>query len=108
MITDGDILPCWNQVLFKVGCLDGPMAYLYDPNFEPTSDPLGNGKKPKRRNVSHTVLRLSDRTVEFLPDGIISVIVDDSPEGDCYNLQGMRVKPRHPGIYIINGKKFVK
>ena len=39
VIAEGDILPCWNNVLFKVGCLDGPMAYVYDSTEDSDSIP---------------------------------------------------------------------
>lgn len=42
--------------------------------------------------------------------GITSITVEDNPSnGRIYNLQGMEVKePLAPGIYIRDGKKFIK
>ena len=107
VIVEGDILPCWNNVLFKVGCLDGPMAYLYDPLLV---SPIGTEatEKPKRRNVSHTVLQLAGRSVTLTPNGIIAIQKTPLPVNECHNLMGMRVKPLQKGIYIINGKKHLK
>lgn len=107
VIVEGDILPCWNNVLFKVGCLDGPMAYLYDPLIV---SPIGTEatEKPKRRNVSHTVLQLAGRSVTLTPDGIIAIQKTPLSVNECHNLMGMRVKPFQKGIYIINGKKHLK
>ena len=109
VIVDGDTLPCWNQVLFKVGCLDGPMAYVYDPLENSPARPFGEDGKPKRRNVSHTVLRLADRTMEFMPDGIITVKINKFTQGVCYDLQGRRLTSApEKGFYILNGKKYIK
>ena len=33
---------------------------------------------------------------------------NDSGQSTCYNMQGMRVTPKQSGIYIVNGKKYVK
>ena len=33
---------------------------------------------------------------------------DNPPQGLCYYMQGMRVMPKLSGIYIVNGKKYVK
>ena len=107
VIADGDILPCWNDVLFKVGCLDGPMAYVYNPIPE-SEIPTYGEKKPKRRNVSHTVLQLAGREVTLTPNGIIAIHTPYPSVCECHNLMGMRVKPLHKGIYIINGKKYLK
>ena len=107
VIKEGDILPCWNNILFKVGCIDGPMAYLYDPLSELPSQTEATSK-PKRRNVSHTVLQLAGREVTLTPSGIIAIQTHHSPTTECYNLMGIRVIPVQKGIYIINGKKYLK
>ena len=110
VIAEGDILPCWNNVLFKVGCLDGPMAYVYDSTEDSDSIPTyeHGGKKPKRRNVSHTVLQLAGREVTLTPDGIFVIRASHPTLNECHNLMGMRVKPLQKGIYIIHGKKYLK
>lgn len=108
VIAEGDILPCWNNVLFKVGCLDGPMAYVYDPIEASDSFPTYEGKKPKRRNVSHTVLQVAGREVTLTPDGILVIRASHPTVDGCHNLMGMRVKPLQKGIYIIHGKKYLK
>lgn len=38
----------------------------------------------------------------------LRVTADDVMSGACYNLSGQRVSPLGKGIYIINGKKYVK
>ena len=107
VIAEGDILPCWNNVLFKIGCLDGPMAYLYDAlaMFEGAE---GTSSKPKRRNVSHTVLQLAGREVKLTPNGIDAIRKSSQPMGECYDLKGIRVCSPQKGVYIINGKKYVR
>lgn len=103
VIADGDILPCYHDILFKVGHLGGPL-YLFN-DIEDAS-PWG-GNKPKRKNISHTVLKLTgNRTVELMPSDIKPVSTG-SRTHICYNLQGIRVISPRKGVYIQDGKKWV-
>ena len=44
-----------------------------------------------------------------LSTGINDITIERKPTGKIYNLQGMEVKePLAPGIYIRDGKKFIK
>ena len=101
VIETGDILPCYNDIVFKVGHLGGPM-YLIN-NMENYN---GYGDKPKRKNISHTILKLTNKAVELTPSGIIPIT---APRNDnrCHNLQGMCVTTPKRGIHIINGKKYL-
>lgn len=104
VIEDGDILPCYKDIIFKVGHLGGPL-YLIDRSM---NLPFWRDDKPKRKNISHTVLKLNDdRTVELLPSGI-ATIKADAYKGQCYNLQGIRVNYLQKGVYNLNGKKYIK
>ena len=104
VIEDGDILPCYKDIVFKVGHLGGPI-FLIDNYMHHWG---GGDTKPKRKNISHTVLKLTNnRTMEFWPAGIISMIVN-SPDYRYYNLQGIRVTDPLKGVFILNGKKYVK
>ena len=103
VIEDGDILPCYKDIVFKVGHLGGPM-YLID-NYMPH---WGGDVKPKRKNISHTVLKLTnERMVDLSPVGIMPIKAAP-PDGPCYNLQGMHVITPQKGVFILNGKKYVK
>lgn len=46
VFEDGDCIPQWNGFIYKVGCLEGPMAYFYNQ----VSD-----KKPSAKNLSHLI-----------------------------------------------------
>ena len=58
--------------------------------------------------MSHTVLQVAGREVTLTPDGILVIRASRPTVDDCHNLMGMRVKPLQKGIYIINGKKYLK
>ena len=90
------------------------MAFLYDPlGFEidpsepPGPGPFGPDVKPKRRNISHTVLKLVGRTIELTPAGIISIKVNHSTPY-VYDLQGKATISTQKGIYIVNHKKTIR
>ena len=110
VIEPGDILPCYNDILFKVGHLGGPM-FLIVSEFIEGEDPGGDPgeiippgpTRPKRKNVSHTVLKLNDQEVTLSPTGFIPVTMKAS-NSLFYNLQGTRLWIPHKGIYIRNKK----
>ena len=63
-------------------------------------------ERPKRKNVSHTVLKLNDQEVTLSPTGFIPVTMKAS-NSLYYNLQGTRVWIPQKGIYIKDRKKTV-
>jgi hypothetical protein len=76
VIEDGDTLPCYHDIIFKVGHVGGPLYLINGWEMEimppgPGDVPPDSTPKPKRKNISHTVLKLADRTVTLLPDGSI-------------------------------------
>lgn len=63
VFEDGDCIPQWNGFIYKVGCLEGPMAYFYNQ----VSD-----KKPSAKNLSHLIFGNKKRRgapTKFFPFG---------------------------------------
>ena len=108
VIEEGDILPCYNDIVFKVGYLGSPMDLFYYTLYvkEPTAGTNGRDK-PNKKNVSHVVLKPKGKGggyVVMYPSTIRTVRCqpDDSR---CYDLFGRRVIPNGKGIYVTQGKK---
>jgi hypothetical protein len=107
VIVEGDLLPCYDGILFKVGCLGGPFELLEDCIFN-FGDFSPIGDKPKRKNISHTVLRLNGRNVSIDCSGIVTPTRQATAAPGLYDLSGRQL-PSVPkkGIYIQNGRKRV-
>ncbi len=105
VIEPGDILPCYNDIVFKVGHLGGPM-FLVETGTDP-DEPIPPGPtRPNRKNISHTVLKLADREVPLSPTGITPVATRTT-NGLYYNLHGIQVIFPQKGIFIKDGKKHI-
>ena len=105
VIEPGDISPCYNDIVFKVGHLGGPM-FLVETGTDP-DDPIPPGpQRPKRKNISHTVLKLNDQEMTLSPTGFIPLTMTIS-NSLYYNLQGTRVLIPQKGIHIKDGRKII-
>ena len=104
VITEGDLLPCYDGILFKVGCLGGPFE-LVEECIDLGEWSTGNDK-PKRKNISHTVLRLNGRNVQIDCSGIMTPTLPAAAAHGLYDLSGRRlpVVPQR-GLYIQDGQK---
>lgn len=121
VIEEGDILPCYADIVFKAGYLGNPMELFY--NFLSTeinnlaiewiencaTDPNGGGSKPNKKNVSHVVLKPKGKG----GGGYVVMYPTDFKPIPClpydigyYDLQGHRLNSiPQKGIYIQKGKK---
>lgn len=111
VITEGDQLPCCCGVIFKVGCIGGPMDLFYGgfiiecTEGEVTSD---DNPKPKTRNVSHLVFRpKGQKGIMIVPTDIVPTLTSRPAVSGAYNLQGQLVRPPYSGIVIVGGKKIL-
>ena len=104
VITEGDLLPCYDGILFKLGCLGGPFE-LVEECIDLGEWSTGNDK-PKRKNISHTVLRLNGRNVQIDCSGIMTPTRPSAAAHGLYDLSGRRlpVVPQR-GLYIQDGQK---
>ena len=108
VIEEGDILPCYKDIVFKVGCLGSPMDLFYYTLYykEPTAGRHDQGK-PNKKNVSHVVLKPKGKGsgyVVIYPSTIRTVRCQPD-HTRCYDLSGRRVIPNGKGIYVTQGKK---
>ena len=112
VIEEGDILPCCYGVIFKVGCIGGPMDLFYnvfsliDTVGEEDTTEKDTTPKPKTRNVSHLVFRPKGcKGIMIVPTDIVPTLTSRPAVSDAYNLQGLPVRPPYSGIVIVGGKK---
>ena len=107
VIKEGDSLPIWNDIIYKLGPTEGPLALF----FEDGSD--GNNPKPKTTNVSHILFgtrKGAHAEIDFDPaTGIVRRFTFIDEANHIYDLQGRKLcSIPEKGIYIKNGKKYIK
>lgn len=114
VIEEGDILPYCYGVIFKVGCIGGPMDLFYnvfsliDTVEEEDTTEKDTTPKPKTRNVSHLVFRPKGcKGIMIVPTDIVSTLNSRPVVSGAYNLQGLPVRPPYSGIVIVGGKKIL-
>lgn len=109
VIAEGDMLPCFYDVIFKVGCVGGPMDLFYGGfiiEYQEEESATSDNPKPKTRNVSHMVFRPKGRKgIMIVPTDIVPTLTSRPAFSDAYNLQGLPVRPPYSGIVIVGGKK---
>ena len=111
VIAEGDMLPCCCDVIFKVGCIGGPMDLFYSDfiiEYADVEEVTSDNPKPKTRNVSHMVFRPKGRKgIMIVPTDIVPTLTSRPAFSDAYNLQGLPVRPPYSGIVIVGGKKIL-
>ena len=111
VIAEGDMFPCCYDVIFKVGCIGGPMDLFYGGfiiEFQEEEDATSDNPKPKTRNVSHLVFRPKGcKGIMIVPTDIVPILNSRPVVSSAYNLQGQLVRPPYSGIVIVNGKKIL-
>ena len=108
VIKEGDSLPIWNDIIYKLGPTQGPLGLF----FEDVSS-TGNNPKPKTTNVSHILFgtrKGAHAEIDFDPaTGIIRRITFIDKDKHIYDLQGRRLYSiPEKGFYILNGKRYIK
>lgn len=134
VLEEGDCLPAWGSLIYKLGCIDGPLALYLSSNglggdVDPTDpidpvDPVDPGAteedKPKSSNVSHTLFkRKGGGGCMIVPtaDGI-RVVEFDEESPAYYDLSGRAYREAPVGkgphssaphsFYIYKGRKCIK
>lgn len=126
VIEEGDCLPAWGSLIYKIGALDGPMGLFFlcqtdgGTNPDPEDPKPTDGDKPKSSNVSHTLFkRKGGGGYMIVPtlDGIRVIEFTDEPPA-YYDLSGRAYpeapegKPPHSSVphslYIYKGRKCIK
>ena len=109
VIEEGDCLPMWNDIIYKIGHIAGPLGLFF---AEPESEGSGS-TKPKPTNVSHILFgtRKSSAKVLYSQSGTNSIDKLSMPTKPSiiYDLHGIRLyRAPQRGFYIIDGKKVLK
>ena len=131
VLEEGDCLPAWGSLVYKLGCIDGPLTLYLSSNVlwggdDDPVDPVdpdpteGDGDKPKSSNVSHTLFkRKGGGGCVIVPtsDGIRVIEFDEEPSA-YYDLSGrvyhevLEGKGSHNGaphsFFIHKGRKHLK
>ena len=109
IIEEGDSLPVWNNIIYKLGHIEGP-TMLFHTDWLGTD--IDDGSKPKTTNVSHILFgtrKGAHAEIDFDPaTGIVRQITFIDEANHIYDLQGRRLYSiPEEGIYIKNGKKII-
>jgi len=111
VLEEGDCLPSWKGLVYKIGYLEGPMVLFFN-NIESTTV---SSKRPKPTNVSHTLFTSKKkRQAQFDLSNDIQRIEVRNGSKTFYTLEGTS-SSNHPTtirrgnyvIYIYNGKKLL-
>ena len=87
-----------------MGCLGGPFE-LVEECIDLGEWNTGNDK-PKRKNISHTVLRLNGRSAQIDWSGIMTPTLPSAAAQGLYDLSGRRLSAApQRGLYIQDGQK---
>ena len=125
VIEEGDCLPAWGSLIYKIGALDGPMGLFFlcqtdgGTNPDPEDPKPTDSDKPKSSNVSHTLFKRKGGGSSMIvptPDGIRVIELPDDSSA-CFDLSG-RVYPERQSkgtfnsaphsLYIYKGRKCIK
>lgn len=104
VIEEGDCLPVWSGIIYKIGYLEGPLGLFVVFDTAPGEE--FNGNKPKPTNVSHVLFRRKGRPqIEIT---FIENTLPDETESLCYSLIGNRTEASAINCIIISqGKKII-
>ena len=107
VIKEGDSLPIWNDIIYKLGPTEGPLGLFFEDEFD------GNNPKPKTTNVSHILFgtrKGAHAEIDFDPaTGIVRRFIFIDENNHIYDLQGRKLcSIPEKGIYIKNGKKYIR
>ena len=96
VIEEGDCLPMWNGIVYKIGHIDGPLGLFFT---EPESEASGS-TKPKPTNVSHILFGTRKGSAKVLYSLLGTNVVDKTlmPTNTSiiYNLNGARLNKISP------------
>lgn len=118
VIEEGDCLPAWGSLIYKIGAIDGPLGLFLWLTEGDNPDPT-DSDKPKSSNVSHTLFKRKGGgscMIVPTPDGIRVIELPDDSSA-YFDLSG-RVYPERQSkdtfnnaphsLYIYKGRKCIK
>lgn len=113
VLEEGDILPCWKNIIYKIGFIEGPAIFYIPFGGANTTggESNGGGTRPNASNLSHLVFKTKGgHRLERVPNSIELILVDDIlTEDEAYYAADGRQLQDKPvrGMYIHNGKKYI-
>lgn len=96
VIEEGDCLPMWNGIIYKIGHVEGPLGLFFK---EPDSEATGDAK-PKLTNVSHILFG----TKKGVSKTLYSKSGTNSIDIICKETERIKMS-QHAGIVFISGLK---
>ena len=124
VLEEGDCLPAWGSLVYKIGALDGPLGLFFisvhvHPDTGSNDPDPTEGDKPKPSNVSHTLFKRKGGggyMIVSTADGIHVIEFEEEPSA-YYDLSG-RIYPERQSkgthssaphsLYIYKGRKHIK
>ena len=104
VLEEGDCLPSWKGIVYKIGYLEGPMVLFFN-NIESTTV---SSKRPKPTNVSHTLFTSKKkRQAQVDLSNDIQRIEVRNGSKTFYTLDGSNCRFNGYNIVIYEGKKYL-
>ena len=104
VLEEGDCLPSWKGLVYKIGYLEGPMVLFFN-NIESTTV---SSKRPKPTNVSHTLFTSKKkRQAQFDLSNDIQRIEVRNGSKTIYYLDATNCRYNGYHIMIYEGKKYL-
>lgn len=107
VLEEGDIIPNWKGLIYKIGYIQGIFPLFYSPK---ENEATGEGR-PNPSNLSHLVFTTKGgHHLEHVPDSLELIQVDDILTEDeaYYAADGRKLQDKPVrGMYIHKGKKYI-
>lgn len=114
VIEEGDTLPCWNGLIYKLGHIEGPLALFYMSSDSAEEGDSGmpaedeGSNHPKSTNVSHILFGTKGGKYSSLNPSSVMEVIAVAPDTDAeYLLSGIVADGRSNTIIIYRGRKYI-
>lgn len=107
ILEEGDCLPVWDGIIYKLGHVEGPLYLFFHP------EDILEGSTPKPTNVSHILFRTKGGVRKMISiccgANPIDSVGTKQREAVIYDILGRKL-PGIPqsGLYILDGRVLVK
>lgn len=107
VLEEGDIIPNWKGLIYKIGYIQGIFPLFYSPKENSATEE----NRPNPSNLSHLVFTTKGgHRLEHVPNSLELILVDDFLTEDeaYYAADGRKLKDKPVrGMYIHKGKKYI-
>lgn len=106
VIEEGDCLPLWSGIIYKIGYLEGPLGLFRVDQASPGEE--NDGNKPKTTNVSHVLFKRKGKPQIEIAITHIENVMADEMDAFWFSLMGSRTGEPAGNCFIISrGKKII-